>query len=120
MECTVLVVDDEENIRHIIRDILEDEGYTVITAPNGVKALNTVKLKHPDIVILDIWMPGIGGMEVLQQLRMDYPEIVVIVITGHGTVDTAVSALKLGAFDYIEKPLSMDKIISIVKKACHN
>ncbi|HDM78971.1 MAG TPA: response regulator, partial [Deltaproteobacteria bacterium] len=117
MEPTILVVDDEERITRSLAGILSDEGYRVQVASSGVEALKKVDDDLPDLVLLDIWMPGLDGMEVLQKLKEKYPNLQVIIISGHGNIETAVKATKLGAFDFIEKPLSIDKITVSVKNA---
>ncbi|MBC8017162.1 MAG: sigma-54-dependent Fis family transcriptional regulator [Verrucomicrobia bacterium] len=115
MSKTILVVDDEKDIRISLAGILEDEGYQVVTAASGLEALETVREDLPDLVLLDIWMPGMDGLETLEKLKTLFPYITVIMISGHGTIETAVRATKLGAFDFIEKPLSLDKmLISVV------
>lgn len=115
MSKTILVVDDEKDIRISLTGILEDEGYQVVTAASGLEALETARDELPDLVLLDIWMPGMDGLETLEKLKTLFPSITVIMISGHGTIETAVRATKLGAFDFIEKPLSLDKmLISVV------
>jgi two-component system nitrogen regulation response regulator NtrX len=114
---TILVVDDEKDIRTSLRGILEDEGYQVVTAASGSEALETVREELPDLVLLDIWMPGMDGLETLEKLKGLLPLITVIMISGHGTIETAVRATKLGAFDFIEKPLSLDKVLIAVTNA---
>lgn len=117
MEATILVVDDEERITRSLGGILTDEGYRVQIANSGEEALQKVDEEVPDLVLLDIWMPGLDGMEVLQKLKEKYPNLQVIIISGHGNIETAVKATKLGAFDFIEKPLSVEKITVSVKNA---
>jgi two-component system nitrogen regulation response regulator NtrX len=114
---TILVVDDEKDIRISLTGILEDEGYQVVTAASGVEALETLREDLPDLVLLDIWMPGMDGLETLEKIKSMLPHITVIMISGHGTIETAVRATKLGAFDFIEKPLSLDKILIAVANA---
>jgi two-component system nitrogen regulation response regulator NtrX len=114
---TILIVDDEESILQSLSGLLLDEGFEVITANNGYEALKMIDAESPDLVLLDIWMPGIDGIETLQEIKKDNPFIQVIIITGHGTIETAVKATKLGAFDLIEKPLSIDKIIVAINNA---
>ena len=119
MSKTILVVDDEKDIRISLTGILEDEGYQVLTADNGIEALECARLELPDLVLLDIWMPGMDGLETLERLKILFPQVTVIMISGHGTIETAVRATKLGAFDFIEKPLSLDKVlISVVNALC--
>lgn len=117
MSKTVLVVDDEKDIRISLTGILEDEGYQVLTAASGTDALEAVRQDLPDLVMLDIWMPGIDGLETLGRLKEMFPQITVIMISGHGTIETAVKATKLGAYDFIEKPLSLDKVLISVANA---
>jgi two-component system nitrogen regulation response regulator NtrX len=117
MSKTILVVDDEKDIRISLTGILEDEGYQVLTADNGVEALECARQELPDLVLLDIWMPGMDGLETLERLKTLLPQVTVIMISGHGTIETAVRATKLGAFDFIEKPLSLDKVLISVVNA---
>lgn len=108
---TVLVVDDEEYIRTTIAGILKDEHYEVKLAKDGFEALSAMKSYEPPVVLLDIWLPQMDGIEVLQKIKEEYPDTVVIMISGHGTIDTAVKTIKMGAYDFIEKPLSADKLL---------
>jgi two-component system, NtrC family, nitrogen regulation response regulator NtrX len=117
MSKTILVVDDEKDIRISLTGILEDEGYQVLTADNGIEALECARQELPDLVLLDIWMPGMDGLETLEKLKILFPQVTVIMISGHGTIETAVRATKLGAFDFIEKPLSLDKVLISVVNA---
>lgn len=113
----VLVVDDEENIRKVLKEILEDEGFEVELAESGEEATTMVERRMFDLIFLDIWLPGIDGLEVLKRIReSEFPPYVVM-ISGHGNIQTAVEATKLGAYDFIEKPLSMEKIILTAKNA---
>ncbi len=114
---TLLIVDDEPSILQSLSGLLEDEGFEVTTASNGYEALKFIESDSPDLVLLDIWMPGIDGIETLQEIKKDNPFIQVIIITGHGAVETAVKATKMGAFDLIEKPLSIDKVIVTINNA---
>lgn len=117
MSGTILIVDDESKIRTSLQGILEDESYLVMQAVDGHDALATLQRELPDIVLLDIWMPGIDGLETLARIKDLYPELVVVMISGHGTIETAVKATKLGAYDFIEKPLSLDKVLLTVHNA---
>jgi len=117
MNETILVVDDEESICQSLRAILEDEGYQVLVAGSGEDALKIADNEMPQLVLLDIWLPGIDGLETLKAIKTAYPNILVIMMSGHGTIETAVKATKLGAFDFIEKPLSLDKVIIMVNNA---
>lgn len=113
----VLIVDDEKAICASLKGILSDEGYEVSSAHDGEQALKALEDEDPDLLLLDIWMPGKDGMEVLEHIKKRSPGLPVIMISGHGTVETAVKATKLGAFDFIEKPLDMDKILLSVRNA---
>jgi two-component system nitrogen regulation response regulator NtrX len=117
MTPTILVVDDESSIRTALQGILEDEGYRVITANDGLDALSVLQKELPDLVLLDIWMPRLDGLDTLQRLKELHPDLAVVMISGHGTIETAVKATKLGAFDFIEKPLSLEKVLVIVHNA---
>ena len=113
----ILVVDDEKNIRSALEGILKDEGYRVRAAPTGEELLKQVGQTVPDLVILDVWLPGMDGLQALTELKRLHPELPVIMISGHSTVETAVKATKLGAYDFIEKPLSLEKTILAVRNA---
>ena len=114
----ILVVDDESGIRFSLRGILEDEGFAVAEAETGEAGLAQLDADGAfDLVFLDIWLPGLDGLEVLSRLREDRPELPVVMISGHGTIETAVGAIKLGAFDFIEKPLSLEKVLLAAHKA---
>lgn len=114
---TILVIDDEKDIRTSLTGILEDEGYQVICAASGVEGIEAVQQELPDLILLDIWMPGMDGLETLAKLKLMFPQVTVIMISGHGTIETAVRATKLGAFDFIEKPLSLEKVLISVANA---
>ena len=114
---SVMIVDDEPSILQSLSGILSDEGFEIFTASNGYEALKRIEQEAPDLVLLDIWMPGLDGIETLKEIKKNNPVIQVIIITGHGTIETAVSATKLGAFDLIEKPLSIDKVIVAINRA---
>jgi len=113
----ILIIDDEPGIREILKDILEDEGYGVYQAGDGFEALHLLKTTKVELVLLDIWLPRMGGIDVLKELKKTYPELEVIVISGHANVDMAVNAIKLGAFDFLEKPLDMDRVITLTRNA---
>ena len=114
---TILIVDDEQGIQEILSDILSDEGYDVLTAGDGLVALGILEHHVVDAMLLDVWLPGKGGLEVLEVVRSTYPRIPVIMISGHGTIDVAVKAVKDGAYDFLEKPLSLDRVVTVVKNA---
>ena len=113
----ILVVDDEEIVLKSCRKILEGGGHEVFTALSGQEAFDLLKSEPFDIVITDIKMPGVDGMEVLEKVKKEYPDILVIIITGYSTVQSAVQAMKLGAFDYIPKPFTPDEVLVVVEKA---
>lgn len=117
MNETILVVDDEESICKSLKAILSDEGYQVLVAGSGEDAVKIVEEEMPQLVLLDVWLPGMDGLETLQAIKKINPQTLVIIMSGHGTIETAVKATKLGAFDFIEKPLSLDKIIILVNNA---
>jgi len=113
----VLIVDDDEAVTRSIVGVLEDEGFETIVAENGKEALQLYRTEGADVVLLDIWMPDMDGIDLLRKIKETDEDCAVIMISGHGTVSTAVKAMKLGAFDFIEKPLSMDVLLSTVNKA---
>jgi len=116
---SILIVDDEPSIVQSLKGILSDEGFAVLSASNGYEALKTIEQESPDLVLLDVWMPGIDGIETLKEIKKNNQHIQVVIITGHGTIDTAVQATKLGAYDFIEKPLSIDKVTVTINNALH-
>jgi len=116
-KATILIVDDEASILDSLTGILEDEGYEVITASSGEDALSQYSSANPDVILLDVWMPGIDGVETLKQLREKNENIPVIMISGHSNIDIAVQAIKMGAYDFLEKPLSLDKVLILVRRA---
>ncbi|MCK4339000.1 MAG: sigma-54-dependent Fis family transcriptional regulator [Candidatus Cloacimonetes bacterium] len=111
----ILVVDDEKNIRRTLRDILQDEGYNVTASESGEEALNLLSDNFFDLIFLDVKLPGIDGIEVLKRVKKDYMGLDVIVISGHSTIKIAVQAVKMGAYDFLEKPLSLHKIVISAK-----
>jgi two-component system nitrogen regulation response regulator NtrX len=117
MAHSVLIVDDEPGIRQSLTGVLEDEGFTVATAASGEECMHAFERRFYTCVLLDVWLPGIDGLETLAWLKSNYPDASVVMISGHGRIDTAVRATKLGAFDFIEKPLSLEKTILAVKNA---
>jgi two-component system nitrogen regulation response regulator NtrX len=113
----VLIVDDEPAIQSALRGVLEDEGYRVTAVGSGTEAIGVIGDEAPDIVFLDIWMPGLDGLETLAQLKRVRPETAIVMISGHATIETAIKATRLGAYDFIEKPLSLDKTLVTVTRA---
>ncbi|SCZ64472.1 sigma-54-dependent transcriptional regulator [Thiohalomonas denitrificans] len=115
----ILVVDDEPDIRTLLQEILQDEGYEVATAESGEEARRLRRVRRPDLVLLDIWMPGIDGISLLKEWKEEEEDgsTPIIMMSGHGTVETAVEATRLGAYDFIEKPLSLAKLLVTVQRA---
>ena len=113
----VLIVDDNESIINSLEGILSDDGFEVHHAFNGYEALKSIDRLSPDIVLLDIWMPGMDGIETLKEIKAAYPNLPVVMITGHGTIESAVDATRSGAFDFLEKPLSIDRVIVTINNA---
>ncbi|MDR0623088.1 MAG: sigma-54 dependent transcriptional regulator [Treponema sp.] len=113
----ILIIDDEPGIRRTLASILEDEKYQVFTAEDALLGLDILNRETVNLIFLDVLLPKLGGMEALEQIRRDWPEIEVVVISGHANVDMAVRAVKLGAFDFLEKPLSLDKVLTVCRNA---
>ncbi|MFZ4737446.1 MAG: HD domain-containing phosphohydrolase [Bradymonadia bacterium] len=113
----VLVVDDEPTIREILCDFLRMEGFVVHDAPNGRAALEALAERPYNLVISDLKMPEMGGLELLQAVRVQHPELVVVLMTGYGTVETALHAMKIGAFDYVLKPFKVEEVVHTVQRA---
>jgi two-component system nitrogen regulation response regulator NtrX len=119
MARTILVIDDEESILQSLEGILIDEGFEVQSESSGARGLDRVDEVMPDLVLLDIWMPDMDGIETLVKLKENYPHLQVIMMSGHGSIETAVKATKLGAYDFIEKPLSLEKVLLSINNALH-
>lgn len=113
----ILVIDDERSIRNSMKDILQYEGHEVVLAENGMEGLVSVKSEKPDIVFCDIKMPKMEGIEVLERIKEFSADTPVIMISGHGTIDTAIEAIRKGAYDFIEKPLDLNRILITIKNA---
>jgi two-component system nitrogen regulation response regulator NtrX len=119
MKRTILIVDDEESIRFSLKGGLEDEGYQTLLAASGEEALEIIERHEVDLVLLDIWMRGKDGLQILEELKKDGFKSPVIIMTGHGSIDTAIRATRLGALDFIEKPLDLNKIIITLNNTLH-
>ncbi|HON60298.1 MAG: sigma-54-dependent Fis family transcriptional regulator [Bacteriovoracaceae bacterium] len=119
MKRSILIVDDEESIRFSLKGGLEDEGYHTLLAANGEEALQIIESHEVDLILLDIWMPGKDGLQILEDLKKDGFKPPVIIMTGHGSIDTAIRATRLGALDFIEKPLDLNKIIITINNTLH-
>jgi two-component system nitrogen regulation response regulator NtrX len=116
-ESVVLIVDDEEGICESLSGIFEDDGYSVLTAHSGEDALKSVKEDNPDLVLLDVWLPGIDGIQTLEKIMHLKPDLPVVMISGHGNIDLAVKATRMGAYDFLEKPLSLERVLLAAKRA---
>jgi two-component system nitrogen regulation response regulator NtrX len=114
---TILVIDDEAGIRSAVRGILEDEGYRAIVAEDAIVGLEILDREKIDALLLDVWLPRMGGLEALEEIKKRKPELAVVVLSGHGTIDMAVRAMQLGAFDFIEKPLSIERLLASMRNA---
>ncbi|HEY6332153.1 MAG TPA: response regulator, partial [Blastocatellia bacterium] len=117
MPNSVLIVDDEEGIRRTLAGVLEDEGFSVDTVSSGEDCLSAFDRRIFSCVLLDVWLPGIDGIETLQRLKARFPDTAVIMISGHGNITTAVRATQLGALDFIEKPLQIERTVLAVSNA---
>jgi two-component system, NtrC family, nitrogen regulation response regulator NtrX len=117
MARTILVVDDEESIIRSLEGILTDEGFEVISATSGLSALGKMDEALPDLILLDVWMPEMDGIETLVKVKEAHPQVPVVIMSGHGTIETAVKATRLGAYDFIEKPLSLEKVLLCINNA---
>jgi two-component system nitrogen regulation response regulator NtrX len=114
----ILVVDDEADIRGLLKEILSEEGYTVEVAADAEQARAARARQTPDLVLLDIWMPGVDGITLLREWSQSASDgVQVVMMSGHGTIETAVEATRLGAFDFVEKPLSIAKLLRTVERA---
>ncbi len=117
MARTILVIDDEPSIRQALSAVLTDEGHRVRCAGSGLEGIEALRTERPDAVFLDIWMPGQDGLETLRQIKAEWPDMAVIMMSGHGTIETAVKAVKFGAFDFVEKPLSLERVLVLLQNA---
>src|SRR5262249_39588221 len=119
MASEILIVDDEEDIRDLISGILGDEGYATRVAGDSESALAAIRSRRPQLVVLDIWLQGsrLDGIEVLDTIKREQPDLPVVMISGHGTIETAVASIKKGAYDFIEKPFKADRLLHVVERA---
>lgn len=113
----ILIVDDEEGIRESLSGILEDDGYDVLTADSGEEAVKILRETSPDLIFLDIWLTGMDGIKTLQEIKAMKPNVSVIMISGHGSIELAVKATQTGAYDFLEKPLSLERVLLVSKRA---
>jgi two-component system nitrogen regulation response regulator NtrX len=122
MSSDILIVDDEADIRELVAGILQDEGYGTRTAHDSDEALASVVARRPNLVFLDIWLQGsrLDGLQLLDSLKLEHPELPVVMISGHGNIETAVSAIKRGAYDFIEKPFKADRLLLVAERALEN
>ena len=116
-EQTILVVDDEERVRESVREVLSDEGYRVVDTADVTRVLDIIEEEKPGLILLDIWMPQADGIGLLKEIKSREPELNVVMISGHGNIHTAVTATKFGAFDFLEKPLSLEGLLLTVRRA---
>ena len=117
LQKTILVVDDEDDVRDSVREVLSDEGYRVVDTADGTRVLDMIRTERPELVLLDIWMPQVDGIGLLKEIKSQEPEINVVMVSGHGNIHTAVTATKYGAFDFIEKPVSLEGLLTTVQRA---
>src|ERR1700738_844098 len=119
MAADILIVDDEDDIRGLVAGILEDEGYGARLARDSDEAIAAVEARRPQLILLDIWLQGsrLDGLQLLEIIKQQHPNVPVVMISGHGNIETAVSAIKLGAYDFIEKPFKADRLILIADRA---
>ena len=115
----ILIVDDEDDIRELVAGILEDEGHGARVARNSDEAIAAVEARRPQLILLDIWLQGskLDGLQLLEAIKRQNPNVPVVMISGHGNIETAVTAIKLGAYDFIEKPFKADRLILIAERA---
>ena len=114
---TILVVDDEDDVRESVREVLRDEGYRVVDTADGTHVLELIRQERPELVLLDIWMPQVDGIGLLKEIKTQEPELNVVMVSGHGNIHTAVTATKFGAFDFLEKPVSLEGLLLTVQRA---
>src|SRR5918999_1107753 len=122
MAADILVVDDENDIRQLVSGILQDEGYSTRTAADSDSALAAITARRPNLIFLDIWLQGsrLDGLQLLDTVVQQHPEVPVVMISGHGNIETAVAAIKRGAYDFIEKPFKADRLVLVADRALEN
>ena len=117
MKPTILIVDDEPGVRSSLSGVLRDEGYNVEAVASGEACLERMTRSNVDLIVLDVWLPGMDGLATLARLRERQSDAQVVLISGHGNIESAVRAIKMGAFDFVEKPLSLEKTVLVVRNA---
>ena len=119
MTTDILIVDDEADIRDLVAGILVDEGYAARVAKDADEALAAVAARRPQLILLDIWLEGsrLDGLALLDVIKSQHPDVPVVMISGHGTIETAVAAIKRGAYDFIEKPFNADRLVVVASRA---
>ena len=122
MASEILIVDDEADIRELVAGILQDEGYDTRTARDSDEAITALKSRRPNLVFLDIWLQGsrLDGLQLLDMAKTEHPDLPVVMISGHGNIETAVAAIKQGAYDFIEKPFKADRLVLVAERALEN
>jgi two-component system nitrogen regulation response regulator NtrX len=122
MASDILIVDDEADIRELVADILQDEGYSTCTARDSDEALSAVVAHRPNLVFLDVWLKGsrLDGLQLLANLKQQHPELPIVMISGHGSKEAVVSAIKCGAYDYMEKPFTAAGLTLVAERALEN
>src|SRR6202046_4762297 len=115
----ILIVDDEEDIRDLIAGILHDEGFSTRVARDSDSAFAAIRARRPQLLVLDIWLQGskLDGIQVLEVIKREQPDLPVVMISGHGTIETAVASIKKGAYDFVEKPFKADRLLHVVERA---
>src|SRR5919197_623198 len=119
MKHTILIVDDEPGVRTALSGVLQDEGYAVESVPSGEACLERVTRGPVDLIVLDVWLPGMDGLATLARMRERQVDVQVVLTSGHGNIESAVRAIKMGAFDFVEKPLSLEKTVLVIRNALH-